>query len=69
MGTTEGAAFGAALLASMAAGWFPSVDDALGGLVQATPVAAPGPEAARYAATYDAFRDLYPALRPLYHRR
>ncbi len=68
VGTTEGAAYGAALLASQAAGWFASIDDALGRLVHASPVASPGPEAARYAATYDAFRELYPALRPLFHR-
>ena len=43
--TTEGAAFGAALLATPAAGWFPTVDDAVAAFVRATPIAAPGPDA------------------------
>ena len=68
VGTTEGAAYGAALLASEAAGWFPSIGDALGELVHATPVASPGQDSARYVDTYSAFRELYPALSPLFHR-
>ena len=47
--TTEGAAYGAALLAAVGAGWFPSVEAAADACVRATPVAAPGPDAARYA--------------------
>ena len=41
--TTEGAAYGAGLLAAVGAGWFPTVEAATAALVQATPVAAPGP--------------------------
>lgn len=66
--TTEGAAFGAALLATPAAGWFPTVDSAVDSFVRATPVASPGPDAAGYRAVHAAYRELYPALRPLFHR-
>lgn len=65
--TTEGAAYGAALLAGVGATWFPSVDAAASALVQATPVAAPGPAAAVYAEAYERHRTLYPTLAPLYH--
>jgi xylulokinase len=64
VGTTEGAAYGAALLATQTAGWFPSVGAAVEALVHATPVTAAGPDAAAYRASHAAFRDLYPALRP-----
>ena len=41
--TTEGAAYGAALLAAVGAGWFPTVEAATDALVTSTTVAAPGP--------------------------
>ena len=41
--TSEGAAYGAGLLAAVGAGWYPSVEAAATELVRATPVAAPGP--------------------------
>jgi len=66
--TTEGAAYGAALLAAVGAGWFPSVDDATTALVTATPAATPGPDAARYAEAHRLYRDLYPALAPSFQR-
>jgi len=62
--TTEGAAYGAGLLAAVGAGWFPSVDAATDALVMATPAAVPGPDAPRYAALHALYRGLYPALRP-----
>src|SRR5207253_2560652 len=61
--TTEGAAYGAALLATVAAGWHPTVNEATAG-VHATPAASPGRDVATYGAVHAAFRDLYPALRP-----
>jgi xylulokinase len=64
--TTEGAAFGAALLATVAAGWFPSVDDAVGASVTATPMAAPGPDVARYREVHARYRELYPVLAPTF---
>ena len=66
--TTEGAAYGAALLAAVGAGWFPSVEAASEALVIATPVAAPGPDAAPYAEAHALYRDLYPALAPIFRR-
>ena len=60
--TTEGAAYGAALLAAVGAGWFPTVEAATGALVTATPVASAGPDVARYAEAHAIYRDLYPAL-------
>jgi xylulokinase len=68
VGTTEGAAYGAALLATEAAGWFPSVEEAVAAFVRATPVASPGPDTARYGELHAAYRELYPALRPFFHR-
>ena len=67
--TTEGAAYGAAVLAAVGAGWFPSVDAATTALVVATPSAQPGPASAGYAEAHAIYRDLYPALAPTFHRR
>jgi len=66
--TSEGAAYGAGLLAAVGAGWFPTVEDAAGSLVSATVVATPGPDVARYADAHAIYRDLYPALAPSFHR-
>ena len=46
--TTEGAAYGAGLLAAVGAGWFATVEAAAAAIVNATPVASPGPDASRY---------------------
>jgi xylulokinase len=66
--TTEGAAYGAGLLAAVGAGWHRTVESAAASFVTATPVAAPGPDAGRYAGAYALYRDLYPALAPSFHR-
>jgi xylulokinase len=66
--TTEGAAFGAAILAAVGAGWFGDVPAAAEALVRTTPAAAPGPGRAAYAAGHEAYRELYPALTPTFHR-
>ena len=66
--TTEGAAYGAGLLAAVGAGWFPDVESATTALVVATPAAAPGRDAGRYAEIQHLYRDLYPALAPTFHR-
>jgi xylulokinase len=66
--TTEGAAFGAALLAAVGGGWFATVEAAADALVSATPVASPGPDAPRYADAHRIYADLYPALAPAFHR-
>lgn len=67
--TTEGAAFGAAILAAVGIGWFPDAPAATSELVRTTPAAAPGPAASVYADAHAAFRELYPALTPFFHRR
>jgi xylulokinase len=66
--TTEGAAYGAGLLAAVGAGWFPTVDAAASELVTARAVASPGPDAAVYAEAHAIYRSLYPALAPAFHR-
>ena len=66
--TSEGAAYGAGLLAAVGAGWFPSVEAAASACVTATPVASPGPDAPTYADAHAIYRDLYPALAPSFHR-
>jgi xylulokinase len=66
--TTEGAAYGAALLAAVGAGWFPDVDAAAVACVRATPVAEPGEDTSLYRERHAAYRALYPALSPLFPR-
>jgi xylulokinase len=67
--TSEGAAYGAGLLAAVGAGWFRTVESAAAAVVRATPVAAPGPDAPRYADAHGVYRELYPALAPAFHAR
>jgi xylulokinase len=66
--TTEGAAFGAAILATVAAGWHETVERAVAATVTTTPVASPGSDAARYREAHGVYRELYPALTPFFHR-
>jgi xylulokinase len=66
--TTEGAAYGAGVLAAVAAGWHSTVEAASEALVRVTPMDAPGPAAAAYAEAHEAYRALYPALKPTFHR-
>jgi xylulokinase len=66
--TVEGAAYGAGLLAAVGAGWYPSVEAAAASLVTATPAASPGPDSAVYAEAHAVYRDLYPALAPIFPR-
>ena len=63
--TTEGAAFGAALLAAVGAGAFPDVDAAVAATVQVTDRVQPGPDVAVYAAMYPLYTSLYPRLKDL----
>ncbi len=67
-GTTEGAAFGAALLAAPASGLFPSLRDAVAAAVSVTPMAEPGPDRATYLERHALHRALYPSLAPLFPR-
>jgi xylulokinase len=68
VGTSEGAAYGAALLAAVGAGWFGSVDEACARVISTRIVAEPGPDAPRYEEGYAVYRDLYPALREIFPR-
>ena len=68
--TTEGAAYGAGILAAVGAGWYPDVEAATTALVRVTPVASPGPAAAAYREAHTRFRALTrPWLRPSSARR
>ncbi len=60
---TEGAAFGAALLAGVGTGVFHSVEDAVDRTILVTQVTSPVPEnQERYERLYPIYRSLYPAL-------
>jgi len=60
---TEGAAFGAAVLAGVGAGVYEDVSEAARVIVKNTGEANPGKEAAIYADYYPEYRALYPALK------
>jgi xylulokinase len=66
--TTEGAAFGAGLLAAVEAGWFGTVPEATDAVVRATPAASPGPDGRVLREAHERYRALYPALAPTFHR-
>jgi xylulokinase len=61
--TTEGAAYGAAILAATGVGVFSDVASACAAIVRLTGRTAPGPAGATYQEMYPLYRDLYPALR------
>jgi xylulokinase len=63
---TEGPAFGAALLAGVASGVYPSVQDACAATVHVVEHTQPRAELAGvYAQAYETYRALYPALKPI----
>jgi xylulokinase len=65
----EGPAFGAALLAGVASGVYPSIAQACEATVRIADYTAPQTETSGvYAENYEVYRALYPALKPLYHR-
>jgi xylulokinase len=65
----EGAAYGAALLAGVGAGLWPSVDEACDRLVQSSVAASPDAgTVATLNERYDAYRRMYPALRAIMQR-
>jgi xylulokinase len=67
VGTEEGAAYGAALLAGVGAGWYASVDDAVGSIIEVNPVAGPSSDRDAYDVAHSRFTGLYPALAPTFH--
>jgi len=63
VGTPEGAAHGAALLAATGGGAFSTVAEASTSAVEVGPPIEPTSDAATYEEAYLTYRDLYPALR------
>ena len=63
--STEGAAYGAAILAAVGAGHWRDVPEACAAIVRETGVTAAGKPAPEYAAGYARYRALYPALAAL----
>ena len=65
----EGPALGAAMLAAVGCGVFPSVEEAAQAIVQVVDVIEPEPELVeKYQDRYQTFRQLYPALKEIYRQ-
>lgn len=65
MAVEEGPAFGAALLAGVGSGVYPSIDRAVATAVATVQTIEPNtPNRTRYDELYGVYRDLYPALKP-----
>lgn len=64
--STEGAAYGAAVLALVGAGVFDSVEAACAALVRVTGRTEPGGDTAVYNQLYPIYQQLYPALKPTF---
>jgi xylulokinase len=66
--TTEGAAYGAALLAGVGAGIWPDGEAACAAIVRVTGSTKPQlDQVETYTSAYNQYRHLYPALRPIFH--
>jgi xylulokinase len=67
--TTEGAAYGAALLAGVGADTWPDVASACKAAIKITGSASPDPaQVEAYRKAYPLYRELYPALKPSFDR-
>lgn len=67
--TTEGAALGAALLAAVGHGVWPTVKDACTSVTKVTGSTPPNPaETALYKKPYEIYRELYPAIMPSFNK-
>jgi xylulokinase len=65
---TEGAAYGAGLLAAVGAGWFDDVETACSDFVSVRPsVAMSDATVPMYEEAFGRYRSLYPALTPIFH--
>ena len=63
----EGPGYGGAMLAAVSCGEYPTVEDAASKLVKVTGRVRPNPElAGRYETRYQAFRQIYPALKAVF---
>jgi xylulokinase len=58
----EGAAYGAALLGAVGAGWFDSLEKATAEVIRVEPTASPSEDVELYAEAHHRYRQLYPAL-------
>jgi xylulokinase len=65
---TEGAAYGATLLAGVGAGIYSDVAEACGRTIRITDRVEPGHDAPIYADYYEVYRSLYPTLKPEFNR-
>jgi xylulokinase len=65
--TTEGAAYGVALLAAVGAGIFPDVETACKDTIHVKGRTRPSLASERYFRTYSIYRDLYPCLSPIFN--
>jgi xylulokinase len=66
--TTEGAAYGAALLAGVGAGIWRDVDTACARTIRVVDHVSPDPDtSARYESLHQQYQNLYPALKPTFH--
>jgi xylulokinase len=63
--TAEGAAYGAALLAAVGAGWYPSVEEATAAVVEVVPSALPSEDVDLYREAHLRYQALYPALKAI----
>jgi xylulokinase len=64
--TTEGAAYGAALLATVAAGIYDTVADACAATIRTGDTVTPSQEHSIYDEQYQTYQQLYPALKDLF---
>lgn len=64
--TEEGAAYGAAVLASVGVGHFETADSAAESMVHTEPAAGPSADKDVYPSIHERYRDLYPALKPTF---
>jgi xylulokinase len=65
--TTEGAAYGAALLAATGTGGFESVESACDATIQVTGTVEPGKDLRIYESGYPLYKALYPSLKSVFH--
>lgn len=65
--TTEGAAYGAAILSACGIGAFPDVESACRTIIKVKDIVLPSTNCKLYAGLYEIYKDLYPALKPIFN--